>query len=358
MAVCGAGRGAGRRRERKTAAQDHPLKPWALRELPLRAPVPCTHALARRISQWQPAVARLSLLLCPGRPAPSVLPSTPTASSALFLLSKRPASDARAPAACLALPCLQRPCAIGSASGRLPPPSSLLPSPRCCLADDVKALLVSASQHREKNICLRAVVCNGGGQPRARAALARCLLDHLGVYDVPVGVGSEGRPYQAQPHEYALDGYEAVDASSLPDGSDLMLRVLREAAPKRLLVVLISSLRDFADLLAAEPDLCVAKIDTVAVMGGLDPDLNSESGWKPDTSVNNGFDAEAAARVYAFCFAHGVRLTVTSRHAVPLLPMQLAKSFAERTQDPVRSLRARSAASAGDYGGRGCVRVG
>ena len=43
----------------------------------------------------------------------------------------------------------------------------------------------------------------------------------------------------------------------------------------------------------------------------------------------------AANAVYSFCFERGLRLTVTSRNAVPLLPMQLAKSFAERTACPV-----------------------
>ncbi|KAG8460299.1 hypothetical protein KFE25_011790 [Diacronema lutheri] len=126
--------------------------------------------------------------------------------------------------------------------------------------DDVKALLVAASLHRDSHISLRAVVANGGGQPRARAALARCLLDHLGLCDVPVGVGSHGVPYDAQPHEYALHGYEHVDAAALPDGAQLMLDALRDAAPKSVLVALISSLRDFADLLLAQPQLVIAKL--------------------------------------------------------------------------------------------------
>jgi hypothetical protein len=66
--------------------------------------------------------------------------------------------------------------------------------------DDIKALVVSAMLHKHARIELCAVICNGGGQPRERAALARCVLDHLGV-GVPVGVGSHGVPYSAQPHE-------------------------------------------------------------------------------------------------------------------------------------------------------------
>lgn len=47
-------------------------------------------------------------------------------------------------------------------------------------------------------------------------------------------------------------------------------------------------------------------------------------------SVNNGFDQAAAAAVTEFCFQRGVPLTVVSRMAVPMLPMQLAKSYGAR----------------------------
>ena len=51
--------------------------------------------------------------------------------------------------------------------------------------------------------------------------------------------------------------------------------------------------------------------------------------------MNNGFDQPGAEAVYDFCFSRGVPLTVVSRMAVPILPMQLAKSFAVRTHCPV-----------------------
>ncbi|KAJ1630803.1 hypothetical protein T492DRAFT_871012 [Pavlovales sp. CCMP2436] len=67
------------------------------------------------------------------------------------------------------------------------------------------------------------------------------------------------------------------------------------------------------------------------MQGGLEPNPTRPSGWRADTFVNNLFDIAAADAVYAFCFAHSIRLTVVSRHAAPLLPMQLARSFAEHT---------------------------
>ncbi|KAJ1636927.1 hypothetical protein T492DRAFT_860811 [Pavlovales sp. CCMP2436] len=192
--------------------------------------------------------------------------------------------------------------------------------------------------HLHGRIELCAVICNGGGQPRERAQLARCVLDHLGALNVPVGIGSEGTSYSAQPHEYNLEDFSTVKQSRLLDGRALMLKVLQRARPKSLRVVLISSLRDFADAVASHPSLVLDRVHTVAVQRGLERDPSRPSGWRADTSVNNLFDLAAADAVYAFCFAHSIRLTVVSRHAVPLLPMQLAHSFAERTNCPFLGL--------------------
>ncbi|KAG8470057.1 hypothetical protein KFE25_006512 [Diacronema lutheri] len=74
-------------------------------------------------------------------------------------------------------------------------------------------------------------------------------------------------------------------------------------------MLLISGLRDFADIVLAQPGLVLRK--------------------------NNAFDLAAADVVYGFCFAHGIRMSVVSRNAVPLLPMQLARSFAVRTESEV-----------------------
>jgi hypothetical protein len=83
------------------------------------------------------------------------------------------------------------------------------------------------------------------------------------------------------------------------------------------------------------PELVRRKVATVAVQGGLVADASAPYGWAPDTSVNNEFDADAARFVYDWCFAQGVPMSVVSRHAVPMLPMQLARSFAERTSCPI-----------------------
>jgi hypothetical protein len=182
---------------------------------------------------------------------------------------------------------------------------------------------------------LRAVVANGGGSARNRAQLARCILNHVGASTVPVGIGTEGTATVAHPHEYALDEYDSAPVASLRDGFGLLVEVLERSADGSVSVVCISSMRDFADVCAARPELVRAKVMAVAIQGGLVRSAASPAGWVPDTSQNNEFDRDGAAAVYAFCFAHGVPMTVTSRHAVPTIPMQLARSFAERTNCPV-----------------------
>ncbi|KAJ1621397.1 hypothetical protein T492DRAFT_887047 [Pavlovales sp. CCMP2436] len=198
--------------------------------------------------------------------------------------------------------------------------------------DDVKALLVLAVAHMQGAVQLKAVVANGGMQAVERAKLARCMLDHMGVLDVPVGHGSAGQPYSPQPHEYSIDDYALVDAGRLVVGERLLKQTLSAARPGSLTFVCISSLRDISDLIKADPALFVEKTRTVAIQGGLERDASHPSGWRPDSSVNNGFDLPAAEHVFAFCFEKSVPMVVTSRHAVPMMPMQ---SFATRTNCPV-----------------------
>ena len=90
--------------------------------------------------------------------------------------------------------------------------------------DDTKAIVVAASLHRLGTIRFAALVANGGHQAFQRAQLARCVLAHLGVSDVPVGVGSAGKPYVAQAHEYALKGFGAISSADVTDGHALLLR--------------------------------------------------------------------------------------------------------------------------------------
>mmetsp|Transcript_13660 Transcript_13660/g.36568 ORF Transcript_13660/g.36568 Transcript_13660/m.36568 type:complete len:466 (+) Transcript_13660:84-1481(+) len=223
--------------------------------------------------------------------------------------------------------------------------------------DDVKVLIAATVAHIRGDIVLRCVVCNGGGAPSARARLARCVLDHLRAYEVPVGVGSAGETRTPYSYEYNLDGYHDVDNARLIDGTALIDSVLQNALPRSLTWLLISSLRDFVDAVAREEELVCSKTKRVAIMGGLqrvrrelivpDPDCspntqetrllaaNAWDSWEPDSSQNNVFDRQAASVAYSWCFRRGVPMIVTSRHVVPPIPMELAISFASRTCCPL-----------------------
>jgi hypothetical protein len=196
--------------------------------------------------------------------------------------------------------------------------------------------------HKQRAVKFVGVVANGGGQPEARAKLARCILNALGATMIPVGVGSFGKEYASMPHEYGIEGYDAADAHGasgqslrLERGDELIARVLSSSPSASLTVVCISSLRDFADAIRADPLLVRDRVCRVGIQGGIDPSAEAAHGYAPDTSVNNEFDRDAAGFVYDWCFGQGVPMSVVSRHAVPMLPMQLARSFAERTACPV-----------------------
>ncbi|KAJ1618282.1 hypothetical protein T492DRAFT_892325, partial [Pavlovales sp. CCMP2436] len=152
--------------------------------------------------------------------------------------------------------------------------------------DDIKTILILAMLHKQSAVSLRAVICSGGQQPEKRAALGKCLLNHLGESNVPVGIGSRGKEYSAQPHEYLLEGHGQVrEDADLVEGHALLMQSLT--------MVCVASLRDFADAMLADPDLFVAKVAVVAIQRD-----DEDSPWRPDTSVNNMFDIEGAAHVY------------------------------------------------------------
>merc|ERR1712216_585884 len=90
---------------------------------------------------------------------------------------------------------------------------------------------------------------------------------------------------------------------------------------------------DVAEIVTAVPDLFEEKVAWVSIMGGLQ---QTEDGrWEPDSAQNNVFDEEAARIVYDFCFQRCIPMSVMSRDAVPMIPMQLARNFYEENPDDV-----------------------
>ena len=57
---------------------------------------------------------------------------------------------------------------------------------------------------------------------------------------------------------------------------------------RSLTMVCVASLRDLADAITSDPELFVAKVEVVAIQGGMERDEETGN-WKPDASVNNLF---------------------------------------------------------------------
>lgn len=205
----------------------------------------------------------------------------------------------------------------------------------CASRAVLQALLVCAIMHKQGQLTLRAVVANGGGQPIRRARLARCVLDHVHADDVPVGIGSAGRETAAQPHEYRLAGYTDVDDAQLHGGAELLRSVLADSADQSLTIVCISSLRDVADLMAEDPAHFVSKVRLMAIQGGLERDESQQSGWAPDSSVNNGESALGARR------ARERR----PRRAARAVPASRSRARARQRAPPARARAARQAST-------------
>ena len=272
--------------------------------------------------------------------------------------------------------------AIGAALRRRQPARSdggvvLVCSPAASV-DDLHALLVAAVLHSQRQLRLAAVVATGArGAPRAEAsaALARCVLAQLGVTDVPVAVGTDAFVRAVDAHladgacaraaalaaALSAEGVGARGADAgFASGQTLLVALLRGAADHSLTLVCLSALTDVCALLRAAPDLCRAKVRELVLSGGA---RRHGGGWVADESAPaNAEDPAAAAFVYATCLApdapspssaaaaaagaRGPALAVVSRASVPPIPLQLARSFAARSREPLlRALAAGQAAS-------------
>lgn len=209
---------------------------------------------------------------------------------------------------------------------RVPPEAIVITDPGPG-PDHVKAVVIAAILHRRKQWRLLAIVCNGGHQALERARLVLCLLDHLQVRDVPVGVGSPGAPHQPRAYEYALDGYDTVDARRASSRSLLVDR-LAEAGHKNVTVIVLSNPRDLADAMAARPDLLEAKVAGVVMRGSTR--RADDGALVPEVCLTFSPDMEAASTVLRFCEARQLPVRLATDEVVPAVPMRLVRSFAVR----------------------------
>jgi len=185
--------------------------------------------------------------------------------------------------------------------------------------DDELALIMARTMCDMDLFDLRAVIANLRPSD-ARAKLARGTLDCLGMSDVPVAVGTDGK---SQTHTdtfsstIAGTGYDYCVNPVEPDAGLLLEQVYEEAELASIVLLLISSLTDTADFIRDHELLFAEKTARVAIMGGVATDKSGASDFMQidPTAQNFSFDLESARFVFERCQALGVSMIVLSRAA-------------------------------------------
>mmetsp|Transcript_9613 Transcript_9613/g.22742 ORF Transcript_9613/g.22742 Transcript_9613/m.22742 type:complete len:1168 (+) Transcript_9613:336-3839(+) len=176
-----------------------------------------------------------------------------------------------------------------------------------------------------------------------RARLMRGTLDTLGLYDVPVGMGTDGgsmhhRSTFADTAKSYMPSPTDERAQSIKSGRRLLYEIFHNAEPKSLVMVLISSLKDAALFLRDNQKLFVDKIRYVTIMGGVEPfDENDTTSYlEPDTAQNNQFDRTASHFFYRRCQELGVPMIILSRLAAYSCPVtKRMYDYLAQTNSPV-----------------------
>ena len=129
----------------------------------------------------------------------------------------------------------------------------------------------------------------------ARARLAKGTLISLGMASVPVAVGTDGGCLDHSDHfSETAAAYMAGEAEVERDWLGMCQRVLSAEADGSVLVVCLSSFTDVSQLLAAHEALCVAKVHSFTIMGGVterQPSKDASKGrrgsvsWAESTTV-------------------------------------------------------------------------
>ncbi len=154
-----------------------------------------------------------------------------------------------------------------------------------------------------------------------RARLAKGTLTQLGQATIAVGKGSNCKQADDDGLEYQFNVGYLSDAGEIQDGKELILRTLKEAKPKGVVLLLISGMTDAATVLREHMHLFTSKVRRVVIMGGAIckddlPVLDDEGRFLPDmTAQNHSFDKESAEFLYRQLQDLSIPVTVLSRHA-------------------------------------------
>ena len=176
-----------------------------------------------------------------------------------------------------------------------------------------------------------------------RARLMRGTLDTLGLWGVPVAVGTDGgvvlhrETFCDTAKSYMPDEY-SQRSQCFCSGRGLLHRILIDAEAKSIRLVCISSLKDAALFMRDNTALFVEKIHSVTIMGGVhDFDNSDTSGFlQPDTAQNNVYDEAASDFVYRRCQELRVPMVVLCRHAAYACPVsKKIYDTMKRTNSPI-----------------------
>jgi len=161
-----------------------------------------------------------------------------------------------------------------------------------------------------------------------RARLARGTLDTLGLYNIPVGVGTDGGDLKgvhlASTFEGWAEGYMPAQGSErcfhLEPGRLLLTRLLQDAQPNSVTILIIAALKDPAVFLRDNPALFQQKVKDVVIMGGVQPweeGVLKPKGpvLQPDTAHNQEFDRASSEFLFTRCQELGIPVIVVSRWA-------------------------------------------
>lgn len=184
---------------------------------------------------------------------------------------------------------------------------------------------------------LRSVIANLA-PPVKRAQLAKGTLKLLGQPKVPVGIGTDCKNSpNGHDHEFEKVTYMA-DVNELEDGRDLLTRTFKEAEDDSLTLILISGMTDIAAILREHGDLVKAKVNSVAIMGGVEVEkgtsnvlLDKDGFMIPDSAANNKFDMDSAIYTYRRIQELGIPMVILTRAAA--YACKVPRSFYDELAD-------------------------
>ncbi|MCC4618000.1 nucleoside hydrolase [Xanthomonas campestris pv. asclepiadis] len=159
-----------------------------------------------------------------------------------------------------------------------------------------------------------------------RARFAKGVFNHMGLPEVRVSHGQD----------YPMTEKQAKDhATFLEQGNDLLaktdelhgnsLPALEERlkqAKQRVKLVVIAGMTDADALVYRYPELVRKKVETITIMGGVEPDKDADGYVQPDArAYNNTTDLEAARRFYRSAQALKIPLCIVTKQAAYKAPV-------------------------------------